>query len=36
LFVELKSLMCDEDNQYDLSEGRAQAWIKQLKAEGFM
>jgi flavodoxin I len=22
-------LMCDEDNQYDLSEGRAQAWIKQ-------
>ena len=28
-------LMCDEDNQYDLSEERAKAWIAQLKAEGF-
>lgn len=28
-------LMCDEDNQYDLSEGRAKAWVEQLKAEGF-
>ena len=28
-------LMCDEDNQYDLSEGRAKAWIEQLKGEGF-
>jgi flavodoxin I len=28
-------LMCDEDNQYDESEGRAQAWIAQLKEEGF-
>eukprot|EP00567_Pseudictyota_dubia_P005656 CAMPEP_0197444866 /NCGR_PEP_ID=MMETSP1175-20131217/10217_1 /TAXON_ID=1003142 /ORGANISM="Triceratium dubium, Strain CCMP147" /LENGTH=203 /DNA_ID=CAMNT_0042975727 /DNA_START=85 /DNA_END=696 /DNA_ORIENTATION=- len=28
-------LMCDEDNQYDQSEGRAQAWIAQLKEEGF-
>lgn len=28
-------LMCDEDNQYDLSEGRAKAWIDQLKNEGF-
>ncbi|CAB9503123.1 Flavodoxin 2 [Seminavis robusta] len=28
-------LMCDEDNQYDLSEGRAQSWIAQLKDEGF-
>ena len=27
-------MMCDEDNQYDLSEGRAQAWVEQLKAEG--
>ena len=29
-------LMCDEDNQYDLSEDRAKAWIAQLKSEGFM
>lgn len=29
-------LMCDEDNQYDLSEDRAVAWISQLKTEGFM
>lgn len=28
-------LMCDEDNQYDLSEDRAKAWIDQLKKEGF-
>jgi len=28
-------LMCDEDNQYDLSEDRAKAWIAQLKDEGF-
>lgn len=28
-------LMCDEDNQYDLSEDRAKAWVKQLKSEGF-
>jgi len=28
-------LMCDEDNQYDESEGRAGAWIAQLKEEGF-
>jgi len=28
-------LMCDEDNQYDESEGRAQKWIEQLKGEGF-
>ncbi|KAL3898868.1 MAG: hypothetical protein SGARI_006578, partial [Bacillariaceae sp.] len=28
-------LMCDEDNQYDLSEVRAKAWIAQLKDEGF-
>merc|ERR1712199_103854 len=28
-------LMCDEDNQYDLSEGRAKNWIEQLKSEGF-
>uniref|UniRef100_A0A7S1FZ01 Flavodoxin-like domain-containing protein n=1 Tax=Corethron hystrix TaxID=216773 RepID=A0A7S1FZ01_9STRA len=28
--------MFDEDNQYDLSEDRAQAWIAQLKEEGFM
>ena len=25
----------DEDNQYDLSEGRAQAWVAQLQEEGF-
>jgi flavodoxin I len=28
-------LMCDEDNQYDLSEDRAKDWIDQLKKEGF-
>merc|ERR1712183_719242 len=28
-------LICDEDNQYDLSEGRANAWVSQLKGEGF-
>lgn len=28
-------LMCDEDNQYDMSEERAQAWVAQLKDEGF-
>merc|ERR1712106_13220 len=28
-------LMCDEDNQYEDSEPRAQAWIEQLKTEGF-
>ena len=28
-------LMCDEDNQYDLSEERAKKWVAQLKAEGF-
>eukprot|EP00527_Entomoneis_sp_CCMP2396_P006459 CAMPEP_0198136858 /NCGR_PEP_ID=MMETSP1443-20131203/427_1 /TAXON_ID=186043 /ORGANISM="Entomoneis sp., Strain CCMP2396" /LENGTH=207 /DNA_ID=CAMNT_0043798139 /DNA_START=32 /DNA_END=655 /DNA_ORIENTATION=- len=28
-------LLCDEDNQYDLSQQRAGAWIEQLKAEGF-
>jgi len=28
-------LMCDEDNQYDMSEDRAKAWIEQLKGEGF-
>merc|ERR1719469_1189186 len=28
-------LMCDEDNQYEESEPRAQAWIEQLKTEGF-
>merc|ERR1719291_187054 len=28
-------LMCDEDNQYDLSEDRAKAWVAQLKDEGF-
>jgi flavodoxin I len=28
-------LMCDEDNQYDQSEARAQAWIAQLRKEGF-
>merc|ERR1712071_461988 len=28
-------LMCDEDNQYDESESRAQAWVAQLKEEGF-
>lgn len=29
-------LLCDEDNQYDLSEDRAKDWIAQLKSEGFM
>jgi flavodoxin I len=29
-------LMCDEDNQYDLSEDRVKAWVAQLKEEGFM
>merc|ERR1712115_700565 len=29
-------LMCDEDNQYDLSEDRAKAWVDQLKGEGFL
>merc|ERR1711971_502113 len=29
-------LMCDEDNQYDMSEERAKAWVAQLKEEGFM
>ena len=28
-------LMCDEDNQYDMSEDRAKAWVAQLKEEGF-
>merc|ERR1719384_2426506 len=28
-------LMCDEDNQSDLSEERANAWVEQLKEEGF-
>ena len=28
-------LMFDEDNQYDLSEDRAQKWVAQLKDEGF-
>ena len=28
--------MFDEDNQYDLSEDRAKAWVEQLKSEGFM
>ena len=27
-------LMCDETSQMDLSEGRAQAWVAQLKTEG--
>ena len=27
--------MFDEDNQYDLSEDRAKAWVDQLKGEGF-
>ena len=27
-------LLCDEDNEYDKSEGRAGAWIEQLKGEG--
>jgi len=29
-------MMCDEDNQYDMSEERATAWVAQLKDEGFM
>merc|ERR1719343_1470368 len=28
-------LMTDEDNQNDLSEDRAKAWVEQLKGEGF-
>ena len=28
-------LMTDEDNQNDLSEERAKAWVAQLKEEGF-
>merc|ERR1711983_758647 len=28
-------LMCDEDNQNDMSEDRAKAWVAQLKDEGF-
>jgi len=28
-------LMCDEDNQYDLSEDRVKSWVEQLKTEGF-
>ena len=28
-------LICDEDNQYDMSEDRAQEWVDQLKSEGF-
>jgi len=28
-------LMCDEDNQYDLSDDRCKAWVAQLKTEGF-
>jgi len=28
-------LMLDEDNQYDMSEDRAKAWVAQLKGEGF-
>mmetsp|Transcript_19845 Transcript_19845/g.32927 ORF Transcript_19845/g.32927 Transcript_19845/m.32927 type:complete len:208 (-) Transcript_19845:1383-2006(-) len=28
-------LLCDEDNQYDLSEGRVTDWVAQLKTEGF-
>merc|ERR1719254_280949 len=28
-------LMTDEDNQNDLSEERAKAWVEQLKGEGF-
>jgi flavodoxin I len=28
-------MMFDEDNQYDLSESRAGAWVEQLKGEGF-
>mmetsp|Transcript_3653 Transcript_3653/g.4128 ORF Transcript_3653/g.4128 Transcript_3653/m.4128 type:complete len:204 (-) Transcript_3653:142-753(-) len=28
-------LMCDEDNQYDMSEDRTKKWVAQLKEEGF-
>jgi len=28
-------LLCDQDNQDDLSEERAAAWVEQLKGEGF-
>ncbi len=28
-------LMCDEDNQDDLSEDRCNNWVAQLKEEGF-
>merc|ERR1711957_793311 len=28
-------LLCDEDNQDDVSEERAKAWVAQLKDEGF-
>jgi len=27
--------MFDEDNQYDMSEDRAKAWVEQLKGEDF-
>ena len=27
-------LLCDEDNEYDKSEGRANDWVEQLKGEG--
>jgi flavodoxin I len=27
-------LLCDEDNEYDKSEGRVNAWVEQLKGEG--
>jgi flavodoxin I len=32
----LYGLLFDEDNQNDLSQGRAQEWVGQLKEEGFM
>ena len=28
-------LMCDEENQNDMSEDRVKAWVGQLKDEGF-
>jgi len=28
-------LVCDQDNQDDMSEDRAKAWVEQLKTEGF-
>ena len=28
-------LMCDEENQNDMSEDRVKAWVRQLKDEGF-